>query len=224
VLVPLAPLVDVVDDVARRAERHRDAPLRIAVTENGGRLFASHVVPRLQREGVETELLVGNAVVDLARGDADLAVRVVAPEAPELIRRRVGSVVYGLYASRAYIENAPSLVDGFRGQQVLLPAGLLATAPEATWLGMHAREARIVLRANSLVTLAHAAEADAGVVVLPVNLAFFHPRLVRLRRLDDIPGRPVWLVMHRTQQANARLRRARTVIAEALADLERRLG
>jgi DNA-binding transcriptional LysR family regulator len=215
----LSPLVDAVDAVARRAGQGAGVPVRIALTENGARLFAARIAGALSAADVDVELVVGNGVVDLGRGDADFAVRVVAPEDPDLVRRRIGSIRHGVYASSSYRRRAPSFAPGWPGHDVLVPSGVLARGPEATFLGAHAAQARVVLRADSHVALAHAAEAGLGLAVLPTNLAGFHPGLSLWRRLPEIPVRAVWLVMHRSFRGDARLRRAAALVTDAFATL-----
>ena len=72
------------------------------------------------------------------------------------------------------------------------------------------------MRADSHITIALAAEAGHGLCVLPHNIARFHKGLVLLRSLDEIPGRPMWLVFHRSQRGNQRVRRAATIAVREL--------
>ncbi len=205
----IAPLFELIDQVARRAV-HTTQPVRIAVTENGARLVASQVAAALARDEIDVELIGGNAVVDLARGDADFAIRVVAPEHPDLVRRRIGAVTYGLFATASYLKRCPDFEPGWPGHHTLMPSGELSRGPEASFLTTHATAARVVLRANSHVAL-----------VSPMDLAHFHPDLVCVRRLPEIPARPIWLVMHKSFRRDTRLRRAATIVTEGLQAFER---
>ena len=215
----LGPLLDTLDEVTRRVG-HADAPFRVATTENTARILAERALPLLLAapQPIDLEILAGNAVVDLARGDVDLAVRVIEPDDPALIRKRIGTVRYGLYASREYLETQPKprLQGGMKGHRLLMPGGELAQGPEAKWLREHAYRARIVFRSSSLVALALAAEQDAGLVVLPTNLALFHTRLQRLHALNEIPGRSVWLVMHGARRRETRLREVAKIVEESI--------
>jgi DNA-binding transcriptional LysR family regulator len=105
---------------------------------------------------------------------------------------------------------------------VLVPSAELAAGPEASWLHEHARAAHVACRASNHVTLATAGEHGAGLCVMPTNLAVFHPRLVVVRRLPEIPERPVWLVMHRDARKEARVRHVAAVVAEAMREALRR--
>ena len=218
----IAPLFELVEQVARRAG-HTAQPVRIAVTENGARLVASQVAAALVRDEIDVEIVGGNTIVDLANGDADFAIRVVAPEHPDLVRRRIGAVTYGLFATATYLKGRPHFEPDWPGHQILMPSGVLSKGPEAGFLTTQATAARVVLRANSHVTLAHAAEASLGLVVCPMNLAHFHPGLVCVRPLPEIPARPIWLVMHKSFRSDGRLRRAANVVTEGLQAFERQV-
>jgi DNA-binding transcriptional LysR family regulator len=216
----IEPLFELVEQVARRAG-HVAKPIRIAVTENGARLVARQLAAVLVDAQLDVEIIGGNAVVDLARGDADFAIRVITPEHPDFIRRRIGAVTYGLFASATYLKRRAHFEHGWASHHILMPSGELSKGPEASFLALHATDARIVLRANSHVALAHAAEASLGLVVSPMNLAYFHPELVCVRPLPEIPARPIWLVMHQSFRADARLRRAAAIVTEGLQAFER---
>jgi DNA-binding transcriptional LysR family regulator len=215
----LHPLVDEIDSIARKASA-QIGPVRVAVTDNGARILAAHALSRWRRDTtpIELELLPGNAPVDLARGEADLAIRVIAPAEANLVRQRLGEVQYALYASRAYLDHAPSWRDGGAAQWILVPSGELGSGPEATWLAEHAREAQVALRASNHITIATACEHGAGACVLPTNLASFHAGLVRVRKLPEIPGRAVWLVMHRDARKEPHIRQVAARVATAMRD------
>lgn len=214
IVASLDPLVEAVDDVARRAARKSDLPVRIAATENGARILTRHALPILLREEptIDVEILAGNELLDLGRGEADLAIRVVEPSASDLVRKRLGTSRHGLYASPGYLAKAPPLVEGFAGHTILAPAGPLAQIGEARYLAEHASKARVGLRCSSLVALAVAAEEGGGLVVLPTNLAEFHPALVLVRRLHEIEPRAIWLVMHRDARRDPRVRHVASVV------------
>lgn len=220
----LGPLIDLIDDVARKSADRSTAPVRVAVTENGARILAARVVPSLGAldPPLALELVSGNAPVDLARGEADLAIRVIAPAEPTLVRQRLGEVRYALSGSREYLDAAPPWRDGGAGQRVLVPSAELAAGPEASWILEHARAAHVACRASNHGTLATAGEHGAGLCVMPTNLAVFYPRLVVVRRLPEIPERPVWLVLHRDARKDARVRRVAEIVAGAMREALRR--
>ncbi len=58
--------------------------------------------------GVAIELAVTNRDEDLARGDADIAVRMIRPTQSGLLARRIGAVRIRLYAHRDYTPGSAS--------------------------------------------------------------------------------------------------------------------
>lgn len=196
--------------------------VRVAITEAGARQLIESTLPGLLRDhpGLVVELVPANAVVDLRRGDADLAVRLVKPD-DALVARKLGVVRYGLYASEAYLRRRGAIEGSLDGHDVVLPSRELAKGPEGTWLSRHASSANVVLHATSLVTLALAVEGGMGVTVLPTNLAAMHPRARRVRELTDIAQRPVYLVMHPDAR---RVPRVRLVADAVAAEIKRRLA
>ncbi|MFZ4735341.1 MAG: LysR family transcriptional regulator [Bradymonadia bacterium] len=214
----LEPLVDALDAAARGAANPHDTAIRIATTENGARILAARVVPLLlaERPPMAVELLAGNTVVDLGRGEADLAIRTIEPTDPSLMRRRLGFTCAGLYAGEGYTPRAGVARGELSGEVVLVPSGELSRSAEARYLAVAAEGARIGLRCDSLLALASAAEAGAGLAVLPTNLAGLHPGLRLVRRISEIPARPVWLVWHADAGRNPRVRRAADIVAAAV--------
>jgi DNA-binding transcriptional LysR family regulator len=214
----LDPLVDALDLAVRGATDLLETPVRIATTENGARVLAARAVPVLlaERPPIVVELLAGNTVVDLGRGEADLAIRTIEPTDPSLVRRRLGFTCAGLYAGEGYVPRPGAEIGELAGEVILVPSGDLARSAEARYLATAAEGARIGLRCDSYLSLAAAAEAGAGLSVLPTNLAGLHPRLRLVRLVTEIPARPVWLVWHADAGRAPRVKRAADIVSNAV--------
>jgi DNA-binding transcriptional LysR family regulator len=143
------------------------------------------------------ELLAGNAAVDLARGEADLALRLTALKQSSLRAQCVARVGIGLFAAPTYLRRRGAVHDaeGLLGHDLLLPTGELSRLPEARWLASRPR-ARVVFRSNSMPALVAAAVAARGIVPLPLGWGDGEPDLERVLVLDAIPKRKLWLVTH----------------------------
>jgi DNA-binding transcriptional LysR family regulator len=72
---------------------------------------------RQAQSGLQIDLVGGVRSHDVARRDADLAVRFVRPSAPDLICRKLGEVGFTLYAS-----NVTSLARLLRSAARVWPA------------------------------------------------------------------------------------------------------
>jgi DNA-binding transcriptional LysR family regulator len=170
--------------------------------------------------GVAIELAVTNRNEDLARGDADIAVRMVRPTQSGLVARRIGAARIGLYARRDYCDRFGSprsladlkhhCVSGFdRDSRTFRSAG--AIAKELT-------RADFGFRCDS--DLAQLAALRAGVGIGGCQEA------IARRSMDLIPILPgvfqmtleIWLVMHRDLKSAPRVRLLFDWLAEGLSD------
>ncbi|MFO0609984.1 MAG: LysR family transcriptional regulator [Polyangiales bacterium] len=218
-------LLDAVEPLAQQLERVERSGVeeasavagvvRVAVTE----MTAVHLVddalgPLLAAHPALTvDLVADNQASDLARGEADLAVRLLRPDAADLVRRRLGAMRFGLFASPAYLARAPAVTaPGLAGHHIVKPVRSLGRGPEAAWIEQHATRAAVSVCADGAQVAMRAAAAGLGLAVLSDALAANAPALVCARALAEIPPREVWLVYHRDLRALARVKR----VAEAI--------
>ncbi len=178
-------------------EERGSGVVRIATTESLARMLVVEGLLDLQREHPDLviELLGDNRPVDLARGEADIAVRRAALKQASLRARCVGRTGVGLFASPGYLATRPLAGASLRGHDVLLPTSELARLPETEWLASQAG-VRVVFRSNSMQALMEAAAAGKGLVPLPLGWGDRAPGLVRATGLEHIPERKVWVVTH----------------------------
>jgi len=170
--------------------------------------------------GLQVELSVNVAPLELFAGQNDLALRVLqSPPPPELSGKRIAGASWAVYAS-------PSLI----------PVGdeaRLATAPWVTlapgvcqqmalqWITRHVEPSRQVATVSSLMILAKLAEAGVGAALLPCLVGGSKREL---RRIGDIVSEAegeIWLVAAPQALQKARVRALYDFLA---AELERRRG
>ncbi|QET91589.1 LysR family transcriptional regulator [Roseomonas mucosa] len=139
------------------------------------------------------EVVTGIDTIGIARGEADIALRLVRPDKGALTIRKVGRMAHALYAASAAVidHDRPRLI-GWSGSYDL---------PARRWLQQHfGREPDILV--NSLAGQRAAIEAGIGIGMLP---CFLGGDLVAL----NTPMRPVetlWLIAHATETISARTR------------------
>lgn len=210
----------------RRVGDEPDRTVRVAVTEVGARQLVQRALPHLLQRYPELiiDLVPANAVADLSRGEADLAVRLVRPDDTELVKRRLGWVCYALYGSTSYLARRRAEQPQLAGDLVIMQARELARGPEASWMREHGQKATVRLLASSMHLIAEAVEAGLGLAVLPTNLTSLHPGLRQVRRLDEIPRREVWLAVHRSLRQVPRIRLVAEAVAEAIGGVLRDSG
>ncbi len=94
-ILPLAEAAEVSLVTLQQQVGHGDAEVAGKVRVTASEAFTDYLVrhlPALQARhpALEVEILSGNRVFDLMRGEADIAVRMTATSQPELICRRIG--------------------------------------------------------------------------------------------------------------------------------------
>jgi DNA-binding transcriptional LysR family regulator len=194
-----------------RSDGRIEGKVRLATSEAFGGYIIRHLATLQARyPALTVEIDTSNAVVDLARGGADIAVRMVATTQPDLISRRVGSAGWSLFASADYIarRGMPSSPFELHGHEVIGFGDSLAETPGARWLGAHGKDAHVPLRGQSLVAVVNAAAAGIGLAMAPCFLAAAEPNLRRVTP-QMLSSREIWLVYHPDA---GRLVRVRTVI------------
>jgi DNA-binding transcriptional LysR family regulator len=193
------------------ADERLEGLVRLTTSE----AFSGFLVQRLtdlqaRHPGLLVEVLAGNKTLDLARGEADLAIRLAATGQPDLIQKSLGEVGWSLYASQLYVQRAgiPKSSADLRGHAVIAFDQSMAGIPGAIWLEEHATGANVVLRGNSILSVLNAIVAGMGISVIPCFLGDADPTLQRLTP-EVLGSRPLWLVF---SPDRARLARVRAVI------------
>jgi DNA-binding transcriptional LysR family regulator len=173
---------------------------------------------RLALPQVQVELVSSNAVSNLLRREADIALRMVQPEQASLVARRIGKVTLGAYAHRDYVarRGAPrqmedllqhDVIAGDRDEQVL--RAFQAVHPGAT------REA-FVLRTDDLVAQWQAVRGGLGIGFVADYTARTDPQVVPVLTGLKIPPIPMWLAVHREIRTSRRIRAVYDFLAHAL--------
>lgn len=156
---------------------------------------------------LEVILLSEQSAVNLARREADIAVRVGKPRGADLLIRRLTSFRFGLFASHSYLDRhgAPDSPEtSLAGHRIVTYDDRFHHLPEVAWLHVRAQEATFALRTPSTRVMVQAVKHGLGVGVLP--LAAASEELVCLLGPEHFPERPLWLVLHPDTAQVARIR------------------
>lgn len=171
--------------------------IRVSATEP---IIAEMLAPALPRllaaaPAIRIDLVVSADIVSLATREAEIAIRLAKPTGNSLVARRLPSLEMGLFASKKLLGERRA---GSRGQlPVLSYDDSYGPIAEVSWLAANGLAQNVVARMSSTRALHMAAEAGAGVAILPCRTATASPRLVRLHDYGPIPDRQAWMVTHR---------------------------
>jgi DNA-binding transcriptional LysR family regulator len=210
-------IVDSVEGMERQAARvasqiaGRDARVegivRIAATPQFARSFLlSRLSPLCARYPLlQIEIVPGQGRVDLARDEADLALRFQLPDKGppaeatshvEIQSRRLISLLVGVYASREYIARAgrPKNAHALRGHDLVLPNDDAPHIPGRPWVERVRSLGRTSIRVDVANTAA-AVSAGFGVGATVDLYAKEFPNLIHLTPPEAVDGRDLWLLM-----------------------------
>ncbi len=163
---------------------------------------------RLALPEIMVELVVSNAVSNLLKREADIALRMVQPEQGSVIAKRIGHITIGAYAHRDYLRRR-----GIPKQPAdLLHHDLIGEDKSDTLergaaaLGLPLLPERIVLRTDDLIAYHAAVRSGLGVGFMADYAARTDSALVPLLPMLQIPSLPMWLVVHREIRSNQRIK------------------
>jgi DNA-binding transcriptional LysR family regulator len=204
------------------ADRRLSGAVRIASTEAIAQVLVLPAVSALhvRHPDIRVHVLTGSARLDIARREANLALRYVRPEKGDLVSRRFAQVGFAAYASKEYLAARPAPPAGasLRGHDsVELEEGI------RSWQRMRLTDARTVLRVNNLVPLVDAVALGLGIGILLCCLGDRHPALRRVwpsvpPEVDDL-----FLVVHQDVQRTGRVRAVIDALEERCAEIREEL-
>ncbi|HSC84596.1 MAG TPA: LysR family transcriptional regulator, partial [Pseudomonas sp.] len=137
--------------------------VRVTTTESFALDFVIPAIAQVRREhpGIEVKLQASNQMLNLTRREADIAVRNVKPDSPDLIVRRIARWTSGLFASASYIaqHGEPTLGSAFAGHDLVLYQPYLDSGREVTLVGEPISQGRIAITCTSGLMLRRAVAA-----------------------------------------------------------------
>jgi DNA-binding transcriptional LysR family regulator len=182
--------------------RQRQLSGSVRFTSSEG--YANYVVApflrsfRQQYPGVTVELITQDRRLDIARGEADVALRASSrPEGGGIVAQRLPDASWTAYCARSYEDERgmPSREKGFEGHAILLVEGQIAQLPSFLWLARAATKASGVTRSNSITNLISAAKAGLGITMFPCFIGDSEPDLVRCMPPPPELDGEVWLIL-----------------------------
>jgi DNA-binding transcriptional LysR family regulator len=198
--------------------------VRVSLSEG----FIRPLVPLLARlhakhPALGVELISESRVADLARGEADIGIRIVRSASAAIVSKLLGRASTGLFAAREYVERRlPSArlsreVAGLH-DWVGLDASL-ERLPQERWIREYGAR-RFTFRSNSALAIEHALLAGMGIGFLGIVQGTSLSGLVQLDLERVPPPVEVFLAFHRDARKTPRIR---VVANEIEADARRQL-
>jgi DNA-binding transcriptional LysR family regulator len=157
--------------------------------------------------GLEVEIQAEPRLLDLTRGEADVALRNVRPRERSLVARRLGMEHYGLFAAPSYLarRGTPRSARDLAGHDLILYDRLYDRLRSQTWLRQTAAGARVAVRSSNTMTLHAACAAGAGIALLSTAFVRGDTRHERVLPRLEPPADELWAATHADLRAAARV-------------------
>ena len=126
----------------------------------GVRLLHSPFVAKFNERypDLRVEFIISDKLLDLAKGEADIAIRATAPFDDALFGRKIAETPWAIYASASYIERAGIITDIADIARHSVALYDIEHHVTKAWLQSVAPDARVAARCNSMTALLSAAK------------------------------------------------------------------
>lgn len=210
----IAP-AETMEQAVHQIERHivgmddqLSGTIRVATTDTLGKRFVVPAIAKLRAEHpcIDVICVTSPGIANLTRREADIAIRTLRPESPDLIVRRLAQLETAVYASRAYLaaHGEPREGEAFEGHDLVMYQRTMLPSMWEAICGEPIDRGRVAFQTSSTMMLFEAAICGLGVTELPCFRAQSEPELVRV-----LPNRSdrfdIWLVAHADLYKTARI-------------------
>ncbi|RYB01360.1 LysR family transcriptional regulator [Lichenibacterium ramalinae] len=210
----------------------RDARLAGAVRVTCAEGVASHILsPCLsamhdKHPDIMVELIPDQRELSLSMREAEVSVRLKQSNQHDLVVRKIGILGFGLYASPGYLDKRGDLdfEAGSPGHHIVAQLDDLQDSDQTGWLAALAPRARISLQTSSHEAAVVAAVHGGGLACLARVRADREDGLTRLATPSPVPDTGIWLVAHKDNRGNARIRAVMTQITDGIRTMAPRLN
>ncbi len=153
------------------------------------------------------DVVLANQALNLSKRDADVAIRATDNPPETLVGRRVATIGWAIYGRAADFPagDLPELATLYNRPWVVLGDNL-AGLKAARFVRERVAAEKIVYKVNTVLGLAEAVEAGAGIGPLPCFIADRKPALVRLSDVNPDFSAGLWLLTHPDLRQSARVR------------------
>lgn len=199
-------------ETERKLSGRDQRPFGVVVLTTTDTIFAGLVAPvlpafRAAYPDIELDIRLSNAVHDLARRDADIALRPALEPAGYLKGRKLGVIRQALYSSAEFLGVAREEIP------IIGPSGAMPYDALDVYMREEGLNRRCAMRLDSLMAMHGAVASGAGAAVLPTYLCET-PDFTRHGDNIESLETPLWLLVHPDLQRTARVRATLDFLAD----------
>lgn len=203
--------------------------VRISAAEGLATFWLAPKLPAFNRlyPGIEIDLVVGSAPLDMMRREADIVLRIGTPVSEDLICKRNCPLGFGLYASEGYLaeHGTPQSLEDLSRHKLIESAGEIDNLAQARELRRLLRRRLVAVQCNNILTQFAALQAGCGLLALPFYMAESASGLRRVLTEKFGLSLDLWLLVHRDLRLVTRIALTLDYLSEEIRkDAERLTG
>jgi DNA-binding transcriptional LysR family regulator len=167
--------------------------------------------PHLELEVMADAAAVGGGIaprVAVPLKDVDMAIRAARPTQGDMIMRKLGDMAYGLYGSKAYLQEHghPQELSDLAGHSLIGFSRNDSPFGPIWWMSRAEKVGEIAFRSSSAAARARAVLDSNGLAVLPCVVGDVEPEMDRVFGPDIVGSLELWLLTRNdlAQQAHVR--------------------
>jgi DNA-binding transcriptional LysR family regulator len=170
---------------------------------------------RDKRPELSLNLVVEGRTVDLAKGEAHIALRMFRPTEPSLICRRTFEIGWAVYASAGYLaeHGHPKTPAELPHHKLVRYVSSFHKISGPRWFEEHCGSAANSVQLDNTEMVAHVLAAGAGIGVVPCPVVYGRSELVRVFS-DPVAFSTGFIVYHESVRDTACVRNAADALSE----------
>ncbi|MFL6731202.1 MAG: LysR family transcriptional regulator [Sphingomicrobium sp.] len=224
-LIALAERVELdVVSVARRVSGHAQGhagDLRITTSDSILLYLLTPIIAsfRAVNPAIRVEVSVGNASLNLARGESDIAVRATGKPPENLFGRKIATIAWAPYGASPGSGSRPAGDGTLVDRQWVSYGGQLSGLKAHPFAEERVHADNIAYRTDSVAGASAAIAAGMGVGYLPCFVGDLEPALARVGAIEPELDDELWLLTHPDIRRSDRICAFMTHCIEALTQI-----
>ena len=185
-------------------------PVRVTCAESVANHILAPAIATFYKDhpDILVELIPDARELSLSMREADISVQLTQTTKHDLVVRRIGTLHFGLYASQGYLDEHDEIdfKAGCSGHQIIAQLDDLQDSKQTEWLTDLASRARVCVQTTGHEAAVKAAAHDGGLACLACFRADQEPGLKRIASPTSAPETGIWMVAHKDNRRNARIK------------------
>ncbi len=221
-------LVELVDEMNRSAGQIEimaeadsvsvEGHVAVTISDNFAMFFMPHILKKAREIApkITVDLHVQNAIEDISRREADIAIRHIRPVQSDLIARKLMDMPARLYGSKSYLEQYghPKSVAEAQQLDMIVFGHIIDFKKNAENYGVPIIPQNVNYASTSGIVAWEMAKAGLGVIYMADIIAETSPQMEAILPDQSQIEFPSWLVTHRELHTNKRIRMIFDLMAE----------